>query len=140
MNAIARVWAIGLFATTGVMPFVSPAVAQQSAASVSRLEQLARKMLPEKQVNEAAGFFGPVVRKYQPVLEKFRREYAAAKDKKAVALKYVPQVDAALADARKMRVPAKYEAKKAEYLQMFEAFVLAAKFYVQLGRPADSGQ
>jgi len=133
MNGACQTLAICVLMTAGVLP---PAVsaASKTADFGTKLELLAEKMLPEKQLDEAAGFFGPVVKKYQPVMESFRREYDAAQDKLAVALKYVPQVDAALADARKMKVPPKYEAKKAEYVKMFEAFVLAAKFYVQFGR------
>ena len=53
-----------------------------------------------------------------------------------LAEKMLPQqkVDEALADAKAMKIPPKYEAKKAEYLKMFEAFVLATKLYVQLGK------
>lgn len=99
----------------------------------SWLERLAEKMVPQQKFNEAAGFFGPVTKKYLPVWEKLCREYPAAEDKRAVVRKYIPQVDAALADAKAMKIPPKYEAKKAEYLKMFEAFVLAAKLYAKFG-------
>ena len=102
----------------------------------SWLERLSEKMIPRQKFNEAAGFFGPVTKKYLPVWEDLCRDYLAAKDKRAVVRKYMPQADAALADAKAMKIPAKYEAKKAEYLKMFEAFIIAAKLYAKLGGPS----
>ena len=100
----------------------------------TKLERLAEKMLPQQKVDEALGFFGPVSKKYLPVWQELSDEYREAADKRAVVLKYLPQVDEALADAKAMKIPPKYEAKKDEYLKMFEAFVLATKLYVQLGK------
>ncbi|MGN0833372.1 MAG: hypothetical protein ACI4RD_06960 [Kiritimatiellia bacterium] len=131
-----RLAGVGLvLAAIGIGPAsAGAAVATTAAPPRSRLELLAERLLPQAKLDEAAGFFAPVVRKYQPVLRSFQAEYRDAADKRAVALKYVPQAEAALADARRMRVPAKYEARKAEYVQLFETFVLAAKLCVQLGR------
>ena len=81
-------------------------------------EQMAMSMLPTNAVNEAAGFFAPVTKKYLPTFERFCGEYRASKDKLAVVEKYLPE-------AKAMKVPAKYVAKKDEYLRMFDKFIAA---------------
>lgn len=88
-------------------------------------EQMAMSMLPTNAVNEAAGFFVPVTKKYLPTFERFCGEYRASKDKLAVVEKYLPKAKAAYGEAKAMKVPAKYVAKKDEYLRMFNEFIAA---------------
>ena len=103
------------------------------AVSTPSLEQLAERLFPAERMNRAAGFFGPVVKKYQPVFDRFGAEYAAAPNKLAVVAKYMPEADRAMAAARRMRVPAKYEQEKAEYLRLFQTLLTSAKLAVRLG-------
>ena len=109
----------------------SPAVAGAYVdALTSKLEQAALTMLPTNQLHEAMGFFGPVTKKYMPVFRAFNDEYLAAEEKMPVVAKYLPKANAAFAEAQKMRVPAKYEARKAEYLRMFKAFLVVTRLTV----------
>ena len=103
------------------------------AVSTPPIEQLAERLFPAERMNRAAGFFGPVVKKYQPVFERFGEEYAAAPDKLAVVAKYLPDADRAMAAARRMKVPAKYEQEKTEYLRLFQTLLTSAKLAVRLG-------
>jgi len=101
-----------------------PAAAVKPATGwAARAEQMALAVMPQEKFNEAAGFFGPVAKKYLPTFNRFRRDYEAAPEKLPVVAKYLPSAEAALADARAMKVPPKYEAKKAEYLKMIDAFM-----------------
>jgi len=89
----------------------------------ARAEQMAMSVMPQESFNEAAGFFGPVAKKYLPTFQSFQREYLAAKEKLPVVVKYMPKAEAALADAKAMKVPARYEQRKAEYIRMIEGFM-----------------
>ena len=91
----------------------------------ARAEQAVLSMLPTNAVNEAAGFFGPVTKKYLPVFEKFQAEYKSATNKFAVFEQYLPKAKKAYAEAKAMKIPEKYAAKKAEYLKMFDRFISA---------------
>ena len=93
-------------------------------------EKMAMEMLPTNAVNEAAGFFGPVTKKYMPTFNAFQKEFKAAKDKLPVVEKYLPKAKEAYAEAKAMKVPAKYVAKKDEYLKMFDQFLTAVSFSV----------
>lgn len=104
------------------------------SAQVSGYERLAAAMLPKEKLYRAQGFFGPVVKKYQPTFQRFQTEFQAAKNKRAVIEKYLPDAESALADARAMKVPSKYEAEKAEYLRLADAFMSALRFSVALGK------
>jgi len=103
------------------------------AKCAAKVEQLAKAMLPQEKMNRAMGFFGPVTKKYLPVFNAFNREYQASANKIAVVKKYLPKADAALSEAKVMKTPAKYEAEKAEYIQMGEAFLMMTKLTVRLG-------
>ena len=103
------------------------------AVSTPPIEQLAERLFPAERMNRAAGFFGPVVKRYQPVFERFGAEYAASPEKMAVVAKYLPEADRALAAARSMKVPAKYEQEKAEYIRLFQTLLTSAKLAVRLG-------
>lgn len=105
-----------------------PASAVTRAQLAAKAEQLAMTMLPTNKLNQAAGFFGPVTKKYLPKFQQFQDEYVTAKDKLPVIRKYMPQAQAALKEAEQMKVPAKYEAEKNEYLGMFRAFLLTMRF------------
>ena len=109
-----------LCAADGAKPNESTGMARMAEAIVAKL--------PTEKVDRAAGFFGPVVKKYRPVVEDFRREYEVAPDKSAVIVKYMPQLEAALADAKAMKVPAKYEAEKADYIKTASAVVASLRF------------
>ena len=97
------------------------------------LERMATAMLPAEKMHEIAGFFGPVAKKYRPVFERFSAEYQSAPEKLKIVAKYLPEAKKALAMARQMRVPAKYEKEKAEYIRIFEALLYSAKIAVRLG-------
>ena len=108
----------------------SPAIdaAALKAACAAKVEQLVERMLPEKEVNEMLGFFGPVSKKYLPVFRRFNTEYLDGTNKLATVKKYLPQANAALAEAKAMKVPARYEAKKADYIGKLETFLKLVNF------------
>ncbi len=109
------------------------AVASASSGFADKVEDLAARMLPQKKLNDMMGFFGPVTKKYMPVFDQFNAEYLKSANKLAVIRKYLPQADAALAEARQMRVPAKYEARKAEYLRLLSGFLSVTRFTARFG-------
>ena len=98
------------------------------AACAAKVERLAEKMLPQKEMNEMLGFFGPVSKKYLPVFKQFNTEYLDGTNKLATVKKYLPQANAALAEAKAMKVPARYEAKKADYIAKLETFLKLVNF------------
>ena len=102
------------------------------AVSTPPLEQLAERLFPAERLDRAAGFFGPVVKKYQPVFDRFLAEYNAAPDKMAVVAKYMPEADKAMAAARRMKIPAKYEKEKWEYIRLCQTLLVSAKMAVKL--------
>lgn len=98
------------------------------AACVDKMEQLAQKMLPQEKLDRALGFFGPVTKKYMPVFQKFNDEYLASTNKMATVRKYLPRARSALDEAKAMKIPAKYEQEKADYIRMGEAFLAVMNF------------
>ena len=113
-----------------VMPL--GAVAAEVSSGSTLAERALEALVPTNIVNEAAGFFGPVAKKYMPQFEAFEREYMASSNKMAVVEKFLPVAAGALSDARKMRVPPRYEKKKAEYIKFFESAYAAANIAVKL--------
>ena len=103
------------------------------AAFANKVEALAEKMLPQKEVDEMMGFFGPVTKKYLPVFKSFNTEYLSGTNKLATVRKYLPKADAALAEARAMRVPVRYEVQKETYLKRLGAFVTVVKLAARFG-------
>ena len=103
------------------------------AACVNKVEQLAQKMLPQEKFNRALGFFGPVTKKYMPVFQRFNEEYLAGTNKMAVVRKYLPNARLALDEAKAMKIPAKYEKEKADYIQMGEAFLTVLNLTARFG-------
>ena len=97
--------------------------------------QMAMSMMPTNELNEAAGFFGPVSKKYKPTFEKFWADFKSSKDRLAVLSDYLPKAEEAYADAKAMKVPAKYEAEKAEYIKMASAFVTMLRLSSALYTP-----
>ena len=89
--------------------------------------QMAMSMMPTNELNEAAGFFGPVSKKYKPTFEKFWTDFKSSKDRLAVLSDYLPKAEEAYADAKAMKVPEKYAAKKEAYLDKFDQFLSAVK-------------
>jgi len=110
----------------------TPAAA--SKVQLSKYERLAAAMLPQDKVERAKGFFGPVVKKYQPIFDRFQSEFQTAKNKRAVVEKYLPDAESALADAKAMKVPAKYETEKAEYIRMADTFMSVLRVTVAIGK------
>ena len=106
--------------------------APSSAFPGPSVEQLARSLFPAEKMNEIAGFFGPVTKRYMPVITKFGAEYEASSDKIKVIAKYLPQAEKALAEARKMRVPPRFEAEKANYIRLFDVVMASARLTVAL--------
>lgn len=105
--------------------------ARRRTATEAMAEALVAK-LPQDKLYAAAGFFAPVVKKYQPVLDAFQREYAVSSDRMAVIAKYAPKVDAALADAKAMKVPPRFEKEKADYIRLAEVFATSLRAIVRL--------
>ena len=124
-----------LVAALALVSLTSPALdkAALKTAFANKVEALAEKMLPQKEVDEMMGFFGPVTKKYLPVFKSFNTEYLSGTNKLATVRKYLPQADAALAEARAMRVPSKYEPQKATYLKRLEAFLSIVKLMARFG-------
>ena len=120
-------------AKTTVARKTTPAAKAASSAKASVSPEVAAAAkpilaaLPADKMMSAAGFFGPVTKKYMPVYENLEREFLASSNKIAVLSKYLPQAKKALEEARAMKVSSRFEAEKAEYLQMFES----ALFYAQ---------
>ena len=108
------------------------AVTSSAVEAPTLAERTLEALVPTNIVNEAAGFFGPVSKKYMPHFESFEREYMASSNKFAVVEKFLPVAANALEDARQMRVPQRYENKKAEYIKFFESAYSAANLAVKL--------
>ena len=125
-------FALTLFVLMAGMASAVDTAALKSACA-AKLEQLAEKMIPQKELNEAMGFFGPVTKKYLPVFNRFNDEYLSGSNKIAVVKKYLPKADAALAEATVMKIPPKYEQQKAGYLQKARAFLTLVKLTVRFG-------
>jgi hypothetical protein len=83
--------------------------------------------LPAEKIDRAAGFFGPVVKKYLPDMNALQAEYERSPEKVAVIARYMPKIEAALADAKAMRVPPRYEAEKAEYIRIASSLVASLR-------------
>ena len=109
------------------------AATHSQTPSQTPLERMATAMLPAEKMHNIAGFFGPVAKKYKPVFERFGAEYQSAPEKLKIVAKYLPDAEKALAMARQMRVPAKYEKEKAEYIRIVEALLYSAKLAVKIG-------
>lgn len=107
----------------------------KATGMAARIEAMAQKLAPQEKLNKAMGFFGPVTKKYLPVFKQFNTEYLAATKKMPVIVKYVPEAENALAEAKAMKVPAKYEAEKAEYIKMASAFVTMLRLSTTLYTP-----
>ena len=124
-----------LAAALALVSLTAPALdkAALKTAFANKVEALAEKMLPQKEVDEMMGFFGPVTKKYLPVFKSFNTEYLSGTNKLATVRKYLPQADAALAEARAMRIPPKYETQKATYLKRLETFLTVVKFTARFG-------
>ena len=124
-----------LAAALAFVSLTSPALdkAALKTAFANKVEALAEKMLPQKEVDEMMGFFGPVTKKYLPVFKSFNTEYLSGTNKLATVRKYLPKADAALAEARAMRIPPKYETQKETYLKRLETFLTVVKFTARFG-------
>jgi len=128
-------WAAG----TPDAPSGRPVAKQPATGWAARAEKMAMAVMPQEKFDEAAGFFGPVAKKHLPAFNRFRREYEAASEKLPVVAKYMPVAEEAVVDARAMKVPAKYEAKKAEYLKMVDAFMAVLRMTLKVsGYPVNS--
>ena len=104
------------------------------AACADKMERLAQRMLPKEKLDRALGFFGPVTKKYMPVFQRFNETYLASSNKFAVIRQYLPQARSALDEAKAMKIPAKYEQEKAEYIRMGEAFLSAMNLTARFGQ------
>ena len=124
-----------IFVLTGLLLCFSAAAvdtAAMKAKCAAKIEQLAEKMMPKEKLNRALGFFGPVTKKYLPVFDQFNTEYLTGTNKIATVKKYLPKADAALAEAKAMKIPAKYEQEKAGYIRTAETFLSLTKLTVRL--------
>ena len=111
-----------------------PAQSQQKAFVYddSPLGVLAGRLFPVEKLDHVKGFFAPVVKRYQASFDNFAAEYAAAPNKLAIVAKHLPEANRALAAARRMKIPAKYEKEKAEYIRLFETLLASARVAVKL--------
>lgn len=112
----------------------SPAPAKAAPPQQSRMARLAEAMvekLPRDKLREATGFFAPIVKRYNPVIDAFQREYYRAEDKKAVIIKYAPYCRRAYEEAKAMKVPPRYEAEKQGYLKLANAFVTGLELLIR---------
>jgi len=107
--------------------------AAMKAKLKNQVEQLAMQMLPTNELRQALGFFGPVTKKYMPTFQQFNAEYLTAQEKLPVVAKYLPKAESAYKEAQAMKVPARYEAKKEEYLKMFGGFLTAIRVMTMFG-------
>lgn len=89
-------------------------------------------LVPDEKAYAAAGFFGPVTKKYLPKFQAFSNEFETSTNRLALIARYLPVAEKALAEARVMRVPPKYEAEKANYLRFFDAALISAKTLLRL--------
>ena len=129
-------WAIVAGAATGKMP-VAPGIGSATGkmpVAPGKYELLLQKFLPQEKLNKVAGFFGPVTKKYLPTVNKFQDEYLKAPKKREVIVKYLPQAEAALADAKAMKVPARFEKEKQDYLLMAQTFLTVVKFSTTMNK------
>ena len=133
----ARAWLLPVALAAGAWTGGATPQKPSGAAVGSKLERLAEKMLPQKKLNDALGFFGPVTKKYLPTFKEFNGAYLAGTNKIAVVRQYLPLAQAALDEAKAMRIPAKYEAEKAEYIRMAETFLTVLRITVRLSKHGD---
>ena len=96
------------------------------------VEQMVTAMLPQEKLDAAAGFFAPVTKRYMPVFQQFGAEYEAAPNKLPVIAKYLPRAESALAEARRMQVPPRFEQEKAQYIRLFDMVLASARLSVRL--------
>ena len=134
MGRVCENMRVVFFALPALVALSAPALDKAAVkdAFSNKVEQLAEKMWPKKDVDEMLGFFGPVTKKYLPVFKQFNTEYLDGTNKIATVKKYLPKADAALAEATAMKVPARYEPQKAAYLKKLRGFLtvvnLTARF------------
>ena len=89
--------------------------------------QMVISEMSTNELNEVASFFGSVSEKYKPTFEKFWTDFGESKDRMAVLVDYLPKAEEAYADAKAMKVPAKFAAKKEEYLNKFDQILSTVK-------------
>jgi hypothetical protein len=124
---------LAAFFVLPVLVFASGDVDKSAESNgVARMAEALIEKLPMEKVDRAAGFFGPVVKKYLPVMHAFREEYETSNDKAAVIVKYMPKLEAALEDAKAMPVPPRYEAEKADYIRIASSVVSSLRFLCKL--------
>lgn len=98
----------------------------------AKLEQMVQAMVPQEKLDKMAGFFAPVVKNHMQDFNQFQGEYQSATQKLPVLMKYLPKAESALAEAKEMKVPDRYEAEKAEYIGEVEALLTMTKMSVKL--------
>lgn len=124
-----------LLALAGATVAAAPAVPANNTPArpePTLTERALEALVPAKKAHEAAGFFGPVTKKYLPQFEAFVDEYETSTNRIALVARYLPVAEKALAEAHKMRIPPKYEAEKANYLRFFDAALTSAKLILRL--------
>ena len=113
----------------------APAKPQNAAyAPSSRIERAAAAVVAkysQQELREVMGFFAPVVKKWRPTAEKFGSEYTASTNRTAVISRYLPKARQALEDARRMRLPPKYEPQREKYLTVAEALYMTISLYMK---------
>ena len=62
-----------MIAVAALLAGTTAAVASSPGSALA--ERALESLVPTNMVNEAAGFFGPVAKKYMPQFEAFEREY-----------------------------------------------------------------
>ena len=133
---VAGVWTLAAApAASAAKPEAAvPAARRPATGLAATIERTAASLLPQAKFDRALGFFAPVTRKYLPVFGKFQAEYDASSDKVGVIVRYLPQAEAAVAEARAMKVPDRFRAEKDDYLKMADGFLSAARLATSLVR------
>lgn len=108
------------------------------AAKPNACERLVASLLPPEKINEMVGFFAPVAKKYLPEFDRFSRDYQLSTNKLSTVAAYLPVADKALAEAKEMRVSARFEQQKANYLKLLRAVLVSARLTTRLGGVSES--
>lgn len=89
-----------------------------------------KMMLPQEKLDKATEMFAPIALKYKAVAERFRSEFEQSKSKRDVIIKYMPQAESALAEAKAMEVPQELYKDKADFVRTADALIKVMKFTV----------
>lgn len=125
---------LAAFAVPAAPPAPPPGRGQPVFVPKTRMEKAAVSFLnrySEKEIRDLQGFFAPVVRKWTPTGEKFSEEYLVATNKSMVISRYLPKARQVVEDARRMKLPPKYEQQRQRYITIAETFLSMVSLYLR---------